>query len=73
MDKNICNNTVGIVTDINLENLEVRVAFSVIGGIVNIGIKKESVTFQIDRKPAKVSLSLDNQMFFTGQAYVALS
>jgi ATP-dependent DNA helicase PIF1 len=97
MDKNICNGTVGIVTDIDLENLEVRVAFSVVGGIVDIVIKKETVTFQIDGKPAsrcqfplqnafaltvhktqgltlpEVSLSLDNQMFSAGQAYVALS
>src|SRR4051794_37011532 len=97
MDQNICNGTVGVITDINLENLEIRVAFSVVGGIVDIGIKKETVTFQVDRKPASkcqfplqnafaltvhktqgltlsdVSLSLDNQIFSTGQAYVALS
>jgi ATP-dependent exoDNAse (exonuclease V) alpha subunit len=97
MDQNIYNGTVGVVTDIDLENLEIRVAFSVIGGIVDIGIKKEIVTFQVDGKPAsrcqfplqnafaltvhktqgltlpEVSLSLDNQMFSAGQAYVALS
>jgi hypothetical protein len=97
MDQGICNGTIGIVTDINLENMEVRVAFSVIGGIVDIGIKKETVTFQIDGKPSsrcqfplqnafaltvhktqgltlpEASLSLDNQMFSPGQAYVALS
>ena len=93
----ICNGTIGVITDINLENLEVRVAFSVVGGIVDIGIKKETVTFLIDGKPSsrcqfplqnafaltvhktqgltlpEVSLSLDNQMFYAGQAYVALS
>jgi len=97
IDKNICNGTVGVVIDIDLENLEVRVAFSVKGGIVDIGIKKETVTFLIDGKPSsrcqfplqnafaltvhktqgltlpEVSLSLDNQMFYAGQAYVALS
>jgi hypothetical protein len=97
IDQNICNGTVGVVTDIDLENLEVRVAFSVVGGIVDIGIKKETITFLIDGKPAsrcqfplqnafaltvhktqgltlpEVSLSLDNQMFSAGQAYVALS
>ena len=52
MDKNICNGTVGIVTDINLENLEVRIAFSVVGGIVDIRIKKKAIPFLIDRKPA---------------------
>jgi ATP-dependent exoDNAse (exonuclease V) alpha subunit len=97
MNQGICNGTIGIVTDIDLENLEVRVAFSVVGGIVDIGIKKETVTFLIDGKPSsrcqfplqnafaltvhktqgltlpEVSLSLDNQMFSPGQAYVALS
>jgi hypothetical protein len=97
IDKNICNGTVGIIIDVDLENLEVRVAFSVQGGIVDITIKKETVTFLIDGKPSsrcqfplqnafaltvhktqgltlpEVSLSLDNQMFSAGQAYVALS
>jgi ATP-dependent exoDNAse (exonuclease V) alpha subunit len=97
IDKNIGNGTVGIITDINLEGLEVRVAFSVIGGIVDIWIKKETTTFLINGKPSsrcqfplqnafaltvhktqgltlpEISLSLDNQMFSAGQAYVALS
>jgi len=97
IDQNICNGTVGVITDVDLEKLEVRIAFSVVGGIVDIGIKKETVTFQVDGKPAsrcqfplqnafaltvhktqgltlpEVSLSLDNQMFSAGQAYVALS
>jgi len=50
MKQNICNGTVGIVTDINLDALEVKIAFSVKGGIVNIGIKRETATFTIDGK-----------------------
>lgn len=97
IEQNICNGTIGVVTDINLEDLEIRVAFSVVGGIVDIGIKKETITFLIDGKPSsrcqfplqnafaltvhktqgltlpEVSLSLDNQMFVAGQAYVAIS
>src|ERR1044072_5207240 len=38
----ICNRTVKVITDIKLESLQVKVAFSVIGGIVNIEIKKET-------------------------------
>src|ERR1044071_553704 len=97
MDKNIYNGTIGIVIDVNLETLEVRIAFSVKGGIVDIGIKRETVTFTIDGKPSsrcqfplqnafaltvhktqglsllEICLSLDNQIFSAGQAYVALS
>ncbi|GBB93408.1 hypothetical protein RclHR1_21620006 [Rhizophagus clarus] len=96
-EQNICNGTVGVVIDIDLENLEVRVAFSVVGGIIDIGIKKETIIFLVDGKPSsrcqfllqnafaltvhktqgltlpEVSLSLDNQMFAAGQAYVVIS
>jgi hypothetical protein len=96
-DHKICNGTIGIITDIDLEKLEVRVAFSVIGGIIDISIKKDIASFFINGKPSsrcqfplqnsyaltvhktqgltlpEVSLSLDNQIFSAGQAYVALS
>ncbi|CAG8695881.1 17323_t:CDS:1, partial [Funneliformis caledonium] len=45
----MCNGTISVI-DINLLSMEVRVAFSIIGGIVDIGIKKESATFIIDSK-----------------------
>ena len=41
MEQKICNDTV-----------RVRVAFSVIGRIVDIGIKKETITFIINGKPS---------------------
>jgi len=50
IEQNICNGTIGIVTDINLESLKVRIAFSVMGGIIDIEIKKETTTFIIDGK-----------------------
>src|ERR1044071_5564810 len=77
MDQNIYNGTVGVVTDIDLENLEVRVAFGVVGGIVDIVIKKETVTFQVDGKPAsRCQFPLQNAFALTvhkTQAYTALS
>ena len=51
IQQNICNGTIGIVTDIDLKALEVRIAFSVMGGIVDIGIKREIISFIIDGKP----------------------
>src|SRR5581483_2167110 len=50
IDQNIYNGTIGVITDLNLENLEVRIAFSVMGGMIDIKIKKETVSFTIDRK-----------------------
>jgi ATP-dependent exoDNAse (exonuclease V) alpha subunit len=52
MDQKICNGTIGIITDVDFSTQEVRVAFSVIGGIVDIGIKKHSVKFIVDGKPS---------------------
>ena len=66
MDKNIYNSTIRIVTDINLENLEVRITFSIIDGIVDIGIKKETITFLIDEKLAsRCQFSLQNAFALT--------
>jgi len=48
----ICNGTIGIITDIDLEKLEVRVAFNVIGGIIDITIKRDTAIFFIDGKPS---------------------
>src|ERR1044071_1428172 len=55
IEQKICNRTVGVITDIKLESLQVRVAFSIIGGIVDIEIKKEITTFIINGKPSSQS------------------
>lgn len=55
IDQKICNGTIGIVTDINLSTLEVKIAFMVIGGIVHIGIKKNTATFVINGKQSSRS------------------
>ena len=36
IEQNICNKTVGIIININLESLQVRIAFSVMGDIIDI-------------------------------------
>jgi len=45
IEHNICNGTVGVILDINLDPLQVRIAFSVMGEIVDIGIKKKHLHF----------------------------
>ena len=52
IEQGICNGTVGIITDVNPSTLEIRIAFSIKGGIVDITIKKETATFTIDGKPS---------------------
>jgi hypothetical protein len=52
IEKNICNGTIGVVTDLDLSSMEVRVAFSVTGGIIDIVIKRISDTFIVDGKPS---------------------
>ncbi|CAG8518502.1 9208_t:CDS:2, partial [Funneliformis mosseae] len=49
--KKVCNGTIGIVINFDLSFLEVRVAFNVIGGIIDIVIKRESDKFIVDGKP----------------------
>ena len=62
----ICNDTIGIITDINMEKLEVRVAFNIMGGIVDISIKKDTATFFVDGKPSsRFQFSLQNSYALT--------
>ncbi|RIA88894.1 hypothetical protein C1645_825609 [Glomus cerebriforme] len=65
-DHKICNGTIGIITDIDLEKLEIRVVFSIVGGIVDIGIKRDTVTFFIDGKPSsRCQFPLQNSFALT--------
>ena len=52
IEKNVYNGTIGVVTDVDLSSIEVRVAFSVTGGIIDIVIKRISDTFIVDGKPS---------------------
>ena len=51
IEKNVYNGTIGVVTDVDLSSIEVRVAFSVTGGIIDIVIKRIFDTFIVDEKP----------------------
>jgi len=44
----ICNGTIGIVTDINLSEQIIRVAFSVRGSIIDIDVTKQTHYFEIN-------------------------
>ena len=48
----ICNGTIGIITDINIELQEIRCAFCVEGAIVDMAVKKYTSIFIINRTPA---------------------
>jgi ATP-dependent exoDNAse (exonuclease V) alpha subunit len=94
----ICNGTIGVITDLNIEANTVRVAFIVPGPrIIDIDVGIETDYFIIDGNHASrqqyplqnsyaltvhktqgltlrsISVALNEQIFSTGQAYVALS
>src|SRR6266542_1744165 len=47
IEQGICNGTTGIITDLDLENQFVRIAFSVRGSIIDINIYKQTQYFQL--------------------------
>lgn len=93
----VCNGTIGVITDVNIETNSVRVSFNVPGGIIDMSIKPDTNYFMINGNHASrcqfpiqncyaltvhktqgltlndISVSLDDQIFSPGQAYVALS
>ena len=49
-----------------MEKLEVRVAFNIMGGIVDISIKRDTATFFVDGKPSsRFQFSLQNSYTLT--------
>jgi len=48
ISQGICNGTVGIVTDVNILDQNVRVAFSIRGSIIDINICKQTHYFNIN-------------------------
>ena len=47
-EQGICNGTIGVITDVNPENLSVRIAFSIRGSIIDIKIYKITHYFKIN-------------------------
>jgi ATP-dependent DNA helicase PIF1 len=48
IDQGICNGTIGVITDIDIQEQSVRVAFSVEGAIIDINIYKHTHYFQLN-------------------------
>ncbi|GES92241.1 Pif1-like helicase domain-containing protein [Rhizophagus clarus] len=64
--KQICNGTIGIVTDINKEKETVRVAFCVNRGIASIEVGLEPAYFNINGMPAcRIQFPLQNAFALT--------
>ena len=47
-EQGICNGTIGVITNVNPENLSVRIAFSIRGSIIDIEIYKITHYFKIN-------------------------
>ena len=52
MEHSICNGTVGIITDVDVDNEQIRVAFSVQSAIVDAVLSKQRVNFTLNGNPA---------------------
>jgi len=62
----ICNGTIGVITDVDVENMTVRVAFSVHSGIVDMDIKKQTSNFLVNGIPAsRVQFPIQNAFALT--------
>ena len=62
----MCNRTIGVVTNVNLSSMKVRVAFSITGDIIDIVIKRISDTFIVNEKPSsRYQFPLQNAFTFT--------
>src|SRR3989337_2788824 len=48
IDQGICNGTIGVITDIDIQEQSVQVAFSVEGAIIDINIYKHTHYFQLN-------------------------
>ena len=64
--KQICNGTIGIVTDIDKVKETVRVAFCINGGIVDVEVESEPTHFFINGRPAcRIQFPLQNAFALT--------
>ena len=93
----VCNSTIGVITDVDIETNSVRVSFNVSDEIIDMSIKPHTNYFMINENYASccqfpiqncyaltvhktqgltlnnISVSLNDQIFSSGQAYIALS
>jgi len=64
--KQICNGTIGIVTDIDKVKETVRVAFCINGGIIDVEVESEPTHFFINGRPAcRIQFPLQNAFALT--------
>ena len=51
---NVCNGTIGIITDVDNETNSVRVSFNISGGIIDMNVKPDTNYFIINCTAAKL-------------------
>ena len=82
----ICNGTVGIITNLDIPNDSIHVAFSIRGSIIDTTIHKQTHYFESlencfaltihkiqSLTLSRISIILDHNIFSPGQAYTTLS
>jgi len=57
----ICNDTIGIITNVNIETNSIRISFNIPSGIINISIKPDTNYFMINENhTSHIQFSIQN-------------